>query len=98
MSMRVTEGVERGSPVRLTVDGRPVIAFTGETVAVALLAAGVRAFRRDQAGAGRGPYCNMGVCYECLVEIDPDDGGPSSRLRACMTLVADAMFVRTDDA
>ena len=98
MSMRVTERVERGLPVRLTVDGRPVTAFAGETVAVAMLATGVRAFRRDQAGAGRGPYCNMGVCYECLVEIAAGDGGRGPRLRACMTPVADAMIVRTDDA
>lgn len=72
-------------------EGRSVIGTEGDTVAVALLAAGERVFRTTPvSGSGRGPFCMMGVCFDCLVEID----GISNR-QACMTLVAEGMAVRT---
>lgn len=62
----------------------------GDTVAAALLAAGVARFRATPpSGAPRGPWCLMGVCFECLVEID---GHPSRQ--ACQTLVVEGMRVR----
>lgn len=77
--------------VMLTVDGRSIAAREGDTVAAALLAAGVVAFRETPvSGAPRGPLCLMGVCFECLVTID----GAGSR-QACLTLVADGMVVET---
>lgn len=72
-------------------EGRSVIGTEGDTVAAALLAAGERVFRTTPvSGSGRGPFCMMGVCFDCLVEID----GISNR-QACMTLVAEGMAVRT---
>jgi predicted molibdopterin-dependent oxidoreductase YjgC len=85
---------QRGEPVSLLVDGRPVTAFSGETVFAALLAAGIRVLRhplKDQAEAGRGGFCGMGVCQECRVTVD---GMPDRR--ACMTLVHEGMEVLTD--
>ena len=84
--------VESPAPhVTLTVDGRPVEAREGDTVAAALLAAGIVTFRETPvSGAPRGPLCLMGVCFECLVAID----GAGSR-QACLTLVSDGMAVET---
>jgi NADPH-dependent 2,4-dienoyl-CoA reductase/sulfur reductase-like enzyme len=58
-----------------TIRGRP-----GESLAAALTAAGERALRETAKGERRGLFCGMGVCQDCLVEID----GVASQ-RACMT-------------
>lgn len=52
-------------------DGREIVARSGDSVAAALLAAGYHSFRTTPvSGAERGPFCMMGACYDCLVEID----------------------------
>jgi hypothetical protein len=62
----------------------------GDSVAAALLAAGVNRFRDTPVtGTPRAPWCMMGVCFDCLVEID----GIASR-QACLTPVAEGMRVR----
>ena len=84
----------RGKRVRLRVDGRPITAYSGETVFAALLAEGIRVLRqpiRDQAKTARGGFCGMGVCQECRVMVD---GLPDQR--ACMTEVRDGMEICTD--
>ncbi len=84
-------GVERGEPLTILVDGVPVTAYRGETVAATLLAVGHRALRTTLIrGEQRGIFCGMGVCYDCLVVID----GRLSR-RACVTPVANGMRVDT---
>jgi predicted molibdopterin-dependent oxidoreductase YjgC len=76
--------------VPLTFDGQPVAAAPGETLAAALLAAGVRVTRQTPvSGAPRAPYCMMGACFDCLVEVD------GRAVQACMTTVAPGMAVRT---
>lgn len=80
--------VERGRPVTLHVDGRPLAAREGESVAAALLAAGDAHTRTSLAGDRRGAFCGMGVCFECVAVID---GVPNTR--TCMTFVRDGMRV-----
>lgn len=73
------------------VDGRATSAFLGESIAAALLANGVRVFRRTpRLRMARGLFCGMGVCYECVVAVE---GRPS--VRACMTRVEAEMRVTT---
>ncbi len=75
--------------VEIVVNGRAVAAVEGDTVAAALLAAGELQFRMSPTAAEpRGPYCLMGVCFECLVTID----GRANR-QACMTAVRPGMTV-----
>ena len=75
--------------VPLTIDGAPFVARAGDTVAAALLAAGVQVFRTTPVSAApRGPYCLMGACFECLVDIDGQRGR-----QACMTRVAPGMRI-----
>lgn len=72
------------------LDATPVPAVAGETVAAALLAAGLDHTRTTPAtGSPRAPYCMMGVCFECLMEID----GVANR-QACMVPVREGMRVR----
>lgn len=89
--MRVAADVERGAAVRIVVDGQPVACFAGETVATALMAAGLVRLRDDRSGRPRGLFCNMGTCCECLVRID------GRRVRACLTPVRDGLEVATLD-
>lgn len=42
----------------------------GANLAAALLAAGVDVFRATPiSGAPRAPYCMMGACFDCLIEV-----------------------------
>jgi D-hydroxyproline dehydrogenase subunit gamma len=83
--------VERGAPVAITVDGKPVGARAGDTIAAALLAAGIDHCRTTPVtGAPRAPYCLMGVCFDCLVTVD----GVGSR-QACLMPVRHGMTVET---
>ena len=78
-----------GAPVTLHVDGQPLAACRGQTVAAALLAAGQRVLRHTRrAGKPRGVFCAMGVCFDCVMTIDGKAG-----VRACMTKVEDGMQV-----
>jgi D-hydroxyproline dehydrogenase subunit gamma len=75
--------------VQFRFNGESVTAPAGDTIAAALLAAGHTTFRRSPASAAlRGPYCVMGACFECMVEI----AGIGGR-QACMTEARDGMEV-----
>jgi len=77
-------------PVTITFEGAEVAAREGDSVAAALLAQGITTTRATPvSGAPRGPFCMMGVCFECLVEID----GEANR-QACMVAVREGMAVR----
>ncbi len=96
MAKRITQGVERASPIAIVVDDVSIEAYPGETVAATLMAAGrlTLGFNWDQ--RARGPVCNMGVCYECVIETRAGtDEGEFRLQRACMTPVKDGMVVRT---
>lgn len=93
MSLRVTTNVARPQAVTIHVNDKEVSAYEGETVATALIAAGVLILSRDEqsqlaGGRPRSPFCNMGVCFDCLVEISGAASGDEPvRARACLTQV-----------
>jgi len=77
--------------VAITIDGVPFTARAGDTVAAALLASGRLACRTTPvSGAARGPFCMMGVCFDCLVTVDdrPNQQG-------CAIAVAAGMRIAT---
>jgi predicted molibdopterin-dependent oxidoreductase YjgC len=79
-----------GAQVCVRIDDQVVAVPAGASVAAALLLAGAVPSRTSAVGhAPRAPYCMMGVCFECLVEID---GMPERQ--ACMITVTDGMQVR----
>ncbi|MCA1407681.1 (2Fe-2S)-binding protein [Ensifer sp. IC3342] len=86
MLLRIREPVEA---VTFSFDGRSVTAARGDTLAAALLAAGVETFRDSVVGGEpRAPYCLMGVCFECLVTID----GVQNR-QSCLVEVREGVVV-----
>jgi predicted molibdopterin-dependent oxidoreductase YjgC len=89
--VRIDSETKRGLPVTITVDGVPIQAYSGETIAGALLANGQRAWRRTERGEPRGLFCGMGICFDCLVTVD---GVPN--VRACVTPVTEGMAVETE--
>jgi predicted molibdopterin-dependent oxidoreductase YjgC len=74
----------------LTVDGEPLRAPAGQSLAAALLAAGRVTLRRSPGGTPRGVYCGIGVCQECRVHVEG-----RGVVRACVTPVAAGMRVTT---
>ncbi len=89
--MRLTHPAisKTGRSLTFSFDGRPIEAIEGETIAAALSAAGILAYRTTPSGAPRGLYCGMGACFDCVVTVDARIGQ-----RACMTKVADGMVVQ----
>ena len=80
-----------GGDVVISVDGARVTAQAGDSVAAALLAAGLTPTRTTPvSGAPRAPYCMMGVCFECLVTVD-DVGNR----QGCLIPVREGMRVET---
>ncbi len=93
MERRLSD-VRRGRKIVIYVDGAPMEAYEGETVAAALIAAGHVAFRRTaRNGSPRGLYCGMGVCFDCLVQVESH-----TNQRACMTAVKEGMRVSSQVA
>lgn len=82
---------EDAALVHVTFEGKPRTACAGQTVAAALLGefhaghTGVHPLD----GRRRSPFCMMGTCFECLVEID---GQPNRQ--ACLVLVRDGMHIQ----
>ncbi len=88
--MRLTHPSIRpvGRPISFRFDDRRIDALEGETIAAALSAAGITAFRHAPSGAPRGLFCGMGACFDCVVTVNGRIGQ-----RACLTAVADGMHV-----
>jgi predicted molibdopterin-dependent oxidoreductase YjgC len=75
--------------VTITIEDRQFKVAASDNVAAAMLCAGIVVARTTAvSGAHRGPYCMMGICFECLVEID---GVPNQQ--ACQTQVRDGMNI-----
>jgi hypothetical protein len=90
MFRRLPEAAPRAA-VAFTLDGAPAEGRAGDTVAAALLALGVAACRETAvSGTPRGPWCMMGVCFDCLTVID----GLGNR-QACLVRLEPGMRVET---
>ncbi len=76
--------------VGIRFDGKPLSALAGETIAAALHAHGIRAFRTTRNNQTRGLYCGMGACFDCVVTVDGRAG-----VRACMEKVRDGQVIHS---
>lgn len=84
------DGLAPRRTVTLQVDGRALTAADGDTLALALLQAGVGHFRETAvSGAPRAPLCLMGSCFDCLVQVDGQ-----ANVQACMVRVKHGMQVQ----
>ncbi|WP_299918417.1 (2Fe-2S)-binding protein [uncultured Roseobacter sp.] len=76
--------------VTVIIDDATYNSKPGENLAALMLRNDLMPFRQNPADkTGRAPHCMMGICFECLVEVD---GVPSTQ--ACLVLVQDGMIVR----
>jgi hypothetical protein len=75
--------------ITIYIDGAPVAAEPGESVAAVLLRQ-KEAWSRTTpvTQSRRAPYCLMGVCFDCLAKVD----GVAS-VQTCLTTVAPGMRV-----
>ena len=76
--------------VPVEVEGRTVIVPQGASAAAAVLLAGLSSLRETPVrGSERAPYCLMGVCFDCLADID---GMPNRQ--SCMVAARPGMRIR----
>lgn len=75
--------------VSLSIDGEVVQVAEGLSVAAAVLMTGLNHCRTTGISeAPRAPYCMMGLCFDCLMEIDG-----VANCQACLTPVREGMKV-----
>lgn len=85
--------LEAAPLVAVTFQDRPLMLPGGANLAAALLAAGITVFRATPvSGAPRGPFCMMGACFDCLVQID------GVTRQACMMTVTSGLRVSSAEA
>ena len=74
--------------VLVRFEGQDLSLPFGENLAGALLVAGVMPFRHTPvSGAPRGPFCMMGACFDCMVQID------GMTVQACMLQVTEGLEI-----
>lgn len=84
------EGISApGTQVAFKLAGNAARAGAGQSVAAAMVELCELACRTTPQGEPRGIFCGMGVCQDCVVEIDG-----VGRRRSCMTKVAEDMAIR----
>ncbi|MDI3534047.1 MAG: hypothetical protein PWQ82_412 [Thermosediminibacterales bacterium] len=82
---------KRKENVTIVVDGKKIKAIEGEPIAAALMAAGIRVFRKTpKKNQPRGVFCAIGRCTDCVMTVN---GIPN--VRTCVTLVEDGMVIET---
>lgn len=83
-------GLPLETVITIQVDGRSLRVRKGISLAMALMEAKVVPLRRTALSrAPRSPLCLMGVCFECLCEVDG-----RQNVQSCMVEAADGMTVR----
>lgn len=85
------ENTANANSVTITIDSEQLTVPEGITVAAAVLGHGhiVQTYINPVDGSPRAPYCQMGVCFECLMEID---GEPN--VQSCLVSVREGMAVK----
>lgn len=92
-SLRVKEHpiLHKENPKKVTIifEGEEIEAYEGEPIAAALLAAGIKVFRKTKKRKDpRGPFCGIGLCTDCIMKVN---GEPN--VRTCITPVEDGMVI-----
>ncbi|WP_145032939.1 (2Fe-2S)-binding protein [Pantoea ananatis] len=75
--------------IEVEIDGEKVRCYPGDTVAAVVMLKYPSAYRHTViTNSPRMPFCMMGVCFECLVEID---GVPNQQ--GCVRTVTPGMKI-----
>lgn len=82
---------EQPAELTITVDGVPASGVVGQSLAGVILATGQLAWRRTSAhDRPRGVFCGIGVCFDCLAEVNG-----LRDVRTCQRRAADGDVVNT---
>lgn len=81
---------QQRNTVTVYIEDTPVTVEEGTTVTAAMAQAGQDVTRiTAKTQTERGPFCLMGVCFECLMEIN---GVPNQQ--GCLTIVQEGMRIK----
>ena len=82
---------QKGEKIRFYLDGKEMYGYEGDTIAAALMAAGVTTHRhRRKKGTPRGIFCAIGRCTDCVMVVDGQ-----INVRTCITPLKEGMQVQT---
>jgi thioredoxin reductase len=84
---------EKSASIEFTFNSEKISAKDGDSIASALIHAGVYEFKESVDNTTRGIFCGMGVCNECLVDVK----GEGEKL-ACMTYAKAGIDVKVQSA
>jgi aerobic-type carbon monoxide dehydrogenase small subunit (CoxS/CutS family) len=71
------------SEISFTLDGAPMTAVEGQSIAGALIGGGVMSWRHTRFGdQPRGVFCGIGACFDCLITVNDEPN-----VRACLAPV-----------
>ena len=72
---------QKGEKIRFYLDGKEMYGYEGDTIAAALMAAGVTTHRHTRKkGTPRGIFCAIGRCTDCVMVVDGQ-----INVRTCIT-------------
>lgn len=77
------------SMVEILLDGQPVTCRADLPLTEVLVARAPGWRKSPGLGAARGMFCGMGLCFECVVEVD------GAWSRACLERTREGMVVHT---
>ena len=82
--------INDGDRIIVYIDHVATPCFAGDTVAAVMMLEAGQPYRRTViSGSDRAPFCMMGVCFECLIEID---GIPNQQ--GCLRNIEPGMRIR----
>ena len=82
---------QKGEKIRFYLDGKEMYGYEGDTIAAALMAAGVTTHRHTRKkGTPRGIFCAIGRCTDCVMVVDGQ-----INVRTCITPLKEGMKVQT---
>jgi predicted molibdopterin-dependent oxidoreductase YjgC len=86
---QILGNLPEGKWIKIDVDGKKIKAREGETIAAALIAAGIKVFRYSvKRNEPRGLFCAIGRCTDCVMTVDN-----RPNVRTCVTLVENGMRI-----
>lgn len=83
--------INKKRKVNITIDGRQIVAFQGDTISGAMHANGMRV-TGEHPKHKKGVYCGIGQCTDCVMVVNG-----VSNTRVCVTEVEDGMIILSQD-
>lgn len=80
-------------PVKITVNNKKITAYAGESLAAALVGAGIKTLKiTKKFHMPRGIFCAIGRCPDCLMTVNG-----RKNVRICLEKVAPGMNIALDN-